>query len=109
MINKKLQINNKFWQPQLQLVAKLSSWVAFPVIIGAFLGKWLDKKYDSEPWLFLITVGFSFLISMFGLIFNTIKEYKKIAKDSLHNSEEKKEGKEKENKENKKEKEEEIK
>lgn len=82
MSKEKSIINSKFWQPQLQLVAKLASWVAFPVIIGAWLGQWLDKKYDTEPWLFLITVGFSFLISMFGLIINTVKEYKKITESN---------------------------
>ena len=60
------------------MFAKLSGWIALPVIAGAFLGKWLDKKYGAEPWLFLATVGFAFLLSMIGLVKNTINEYKKI-------------------------------
>lgn len=67
-----------YWQPQLKIVARLSSWIAIPVLIGVFLGKWLDKKYDTEPWLFLATVGLSFIISMIGLVKNAMSEFKKI-------------------------------
>lgn len=73
------KFNLKFWQPQLQLVAKLSSWIAFPVLLGAGLGHWLDKKFSTAPWLFFITIGLSFVVSMVGLVFNTIKEYQKIS------------------------------
>ena len=68
-----------YWQPQLRIVAKLSSWIAIPVILATFLGKWLDKKYDTEPWLFLATVGLAFIISMFGLVKNALTEFKKIS------------------------------
>jgi F0F1-type ATP synthase assembly protein I len=71
-----------WFQPALQTFARLSGWIAFPVIIGAFLGKWLDKKYDTEPWLFLTTIGIAFLISMIGLVTNTVKEFKQIEKTS---------------------------
>ncbi len=67
-----------WWKPSLDLFLKLSAWIAFPVVMATFLGRWLDERYDSEPWLFLSTVGFSFLISMFGLFKNATEEYNKI-------------------------------
>ncbi|MCK5510205.1 AtpZ/AtpI family protein [Candidatus Parcubacteria bacterium] len=67
-----------WWQPALILFAKFSGWIVVPVIAGAFIGKWLDNRYDTDPWLFLAAVGFAFLISMFGLIKNVVEEYKKI-------------------------------
>lgn len=70
--------NNDNWQTALKIFITLSGWVAFPVIIGAFLGKWLDRKYGTEPWLFLTTLGVCFLVSMYGLIVNALKEFKKI-------------------------------
>lgn len=70
-----------WWQPGLTVFFRLSAWIAVPVLIGAFVGKRLDRKYDSEPWLFLASVGLAFFISMFGLIKNTITEYKKIEKE----------------------------
>ena len=71
-----------WWQPALLMFFRLSVWIAIPVIIGVFVGKWLDKKYQSEPWLFLLSVGVAFLISMIGLIRNTISEFKKIESDN---------------------------
>ncbi|MCX6797754.1 MAG: AtpZ/AtpI family protein [Candidatus Falkowbacteria bacterium] len=69
---------NNNWSTALKIFIKLSAWVGFPVIIGAFLGRWLDRKYGTEPWLFLGTLGFCFLISMYGLIINAVREFKKI-------------------------------
>ena len=62
----------------LRVLANLTAWIAGPVIIGVFLGKWLDNYYHTEPWLFLVSIGFCFLISMYGLVINALKEFKKI-------------------------------
>lgn len=69
-------------------MANLSGWIAFPIIIGLIVGKWLDKKYGTEPWLFLATMGASFLISMYGLIINAVKEFKKIDETSKNEARE---------------------
>ncbi|MCK5320856.1 AtpZ/AtpI family protein [Candidatus Parcubacteria bacterium] len=78
--NKSFENNSKqaWCQPALILFAKFSGWIVVPVIAGAFIGKWLDNRYETEPWLFLASIGFAFLISMFGLIKNVKEEYKKI-------------------------------
>jgi len=78
------------WAVALKVMARLTCWIAFPVIIGSFLGEWLDKRFGTEPWLFLATIGVSFLISMYGLIINAMKEFKKVEKDYEQNKEEKK-------------------
>lgn len=67
-----------WWQPAIIMFLKLSAWIATPIIIALFLGKWLDKKYNTAPWLFLLCIGIAFFISMIGLIKNTLAEYKKI-------------------------------
>lgn len=71
-------MKNYSWPTVVRLVAILSSWIIFPVLIGLFFGQWLDKKYGTEPWLFLITTGAAFVISMFGLIISATRELKKI-------------------------------
>ncbi|MCG2690595.1 AtpZ/AtpI family protein [Candidatus Parcubacteria bacterium] len=78
--------NAAWWQPSLILFAKFSGWIAAPVIIAAFLGRWLDKKYGTEPLLFLATVGFAFLISMLGLVKTVKEEYRKIEKENKKNN-----------------------
>ena len=71
-----------WWQPALFMFFRLSSWIVVPVLAGIFLGKWLDRRYGTTPWLFLTTVGVAFVVSMAGLVKNTLKEYKKIDKNN---------------------------
>jgi len=74
-------MKNDSWGLALRITARLTGWVGFPVIIGVFVGKWLDRRFNTEPWLFLATIGFAFLISMYGLAVNALKEFKKIDKE----------------------------
>lgn len=64
--NKKSE--DTWWQPSLMLFFQLSGWIGAPIIIGVFLGGWLDKRYGTEPWLFLTTIGVSFVVSMVGIV-----------------------------------------
>jgi len=73
-------MKNDSWNTALRIMANISGWIAFPVIIGLYLGKWLDQKFGTDPWLFLITIGIFFFISMYGLVTSTLKEAKKIEK-----------------------------
>lgn len=82
-------MKNESWSTALRVMAKLSGWIAFPVLIGIFLGQWLDRKFGTEPWLFLGTIGFSFIISMYGLVTNAIKEFKKVDDEYNQNKKEK--------------------
>jgi F0F1-type ATP synthase assembly protein I len=89
MENRSRDIDKPWWQPALLLFGRLSAWIVAPVLIGAFLGKWLDKQFGTDPWIFMAATGFAFIISMFGLVKSTIEEYKKIEgkSDSKDNSE----------------------
>lgn len=74
-------MKNDSWSLALKVMANISGWIAFPIIIGLFLGKWLDQRFGTEPWLFLTTIGVCFIISIYGLVINALKEFKKIEKD----------------------------
>ncbi len=63
------------------LFARLSGWIGIPIIIALFVGKWLDKKYDTEPWLFLLSVGFAFIFSSYGIVRDSLREMKRIEKE----------------------------
>lgn len=67
-----------WWEPALILFSKLSLWIVIPVLIGVMIGKWLDKAFHTEPWLFLASVGIAFIFSMFRLVKDAEDEYKKI-------------------------------
>ncbi|MEA1925691.1 MAG: AtpZ/AtpI family protein [Patescibacteria group bacterium] len=55
------------WQSNIILFAKLNGWIAGPVIIALIIGKWLDDKYNIDPWSFLALIGFAFVISIIGI------------------------------------------
>lgn len=75
-----------WWQPSLILFTKLSGWILGPVILGVIVGKWLDKKYNTEPWLFLATVGIAFFLSMFGIVRDSLREMRRIEKEENQKS-----------------------
>ncbi len=82
-LNKKdEQANKPWWQDSVMLFMQLSGWIGIPVILGVFLGQWLDRKYNTEPWLFLITVGLAFIISMVGIVKEATSAMKKIEQES---------------------------
>jgi len=65
----------------LRLLSNITAWIVGPVLVGVFLGKWLDQKFNTDPWLFLASVGFCFLVSIFGLVKSALREFKKIEED----------------------------
>ena len=71
------------WQPGMQLFLKLSGWIGGPVLIAAFVGTYLDTKYHTNPWLFLLSVGISFVISTAALIYYGLKEMRRIEADAV--------------------------
>lgn len=76
-----------WWQPAFEIFLRLSGWILAPLLLGVTLGRWLDRKYGTEPWLFLATIGVAFVVSMFGLVKNAMEEIKKIEKASDENKE----------------------
>lgn len=86
--NKKNKLSGKFlkiegladnwWQPAVAMFARLSAWVAAPAVIAAFLGDWLDEKYNSAPWGLVGVVGIAFTISMTGLVIEASKEFRRL-------------------------------
>lgn len=70
-----------WWQPGLILFFKLSSWIAGPIIISLFLGKYLDRVFGTDPWIFLSLTAVAFLVSTFAIIFNYTKELKRIEEE----------------------------
>lgn len=70
--------NQKGFAVGLRLVGELTAWVAIPIVIAVFFGKWLDQKYNTSPTLFLVTVGVAFVISNVGIVMQAKKSMKRI-------------------------------
>ena len=63
-----------WWQPGLVLFTRLSAWIAIPVIIAVVVGKYLDRVFNSQPWILLASVSISFVISIVMLVRIGLKE-----------------------------------
>lgn len=70
-----------WWQPGIILFGRLSGWIVGPILIAVFVGKYLDQKYQTHPWLFLLSVGAAFIFSMFGIVRDSLREMKRIEKE----------------------------
>ncbi len=71
---------NPWWQESLSIFSRLSGWVLLPLVLGTLLGRWLDRKFDSDPKWFFIVIGVAFILSMIGLVIQAKKEMKKFSK-----------------------------
>ncbi len=76
----KLKVNNSWLIPALFMLGRFAGLIVFPVMVGIIIGIYLDIKYKTDPWLFVISVGISFIVSIIGLTLNTFKEFKRIEK-----------------------------
>jgi F0F1-type ATP synthase assembly protein I len=77
------EINKKgpWWKEGVAMFLRISIWVAGPIIVALFVGKYFDKKYDSSPWIFLGLTVIAFIVSLVA-IWKILQEYiKKIEKD----------------------------
>ena len=85
-MEQKMPENNKesqvWWGPAVAIFSEVAGWIAGPIIAALFIGKWLDQKYHTSPWLFLLSMGLAFFISSFGIIKITLNYIKNIEREA---------------------------
>ena len=69
-------IQTPWWRDGLIIFTKVSAYIAIPVIIASYVGKYLDQKYNTGNLIFLILVAIAFLSTIY-LIWKEMKIYKK--------------------------------
>ena len=74
-----------FWKPAIEIFAKVTGLIAGPIVIALYVGRWLDQRYDSEPWLFLASMAAAFILSSIGIVKITLDYIKKIEKEAEEN------------------------
>lgn len=70
-----------WWKPGLSLFFKVSALTIIPIISALFIGKYLDHKFNTSPWLFLGLTFIAFTISIISIWKNLLKYIKNIEKD----------------------------
>ena len=63
-----------WWKPGVVIAVKISGSIAVPIVLALYIGKYLDNKYNTEPYIFLGSTLIAFLISIFS-IWKNIKSY----------------------------------
>ena len=66
----------------LFLFAKISGWIAVPVVASLLLGKWLDQKFSTDNLFFLSLTGLAFAVSLVGIVRESKKAMREIEKAS---------------------------
>ena len=66
----------------MEIFAQITGWMVAPIVIALFAGKALDKKYHSEPWIFLGLTFVAFFISISGIVIITVKYIKQIERET---------------------------
>jgi F0F1-type ATP synthase assembly protein I len=74
--------NQAWWSSGLKLFAQMSGWIVVPILAGIYLGRFLDEKYNTEPWLFLASVGIAFIITNIGIVYQAKKSINQITKQA---------------------------
>lgn len=69
-----------WWKPAMQVFSEISTWILVPIVLALILGKYLDKRYDTQPVLLLVSAGLAFIFSGYGIV-KTVKEFQKKVKE----------------------------
>ena len=76
---------NPWWKPAFEIFSQVSAWIVVPIVAALFMGKYLDARYETKPWIFLGLSGLGFLVTLFGLV-RTVRTYiRKIEKNGKSN------------------------
>ncbi|MFA7191735.1 MAG: AtpZ/AtpI family protein [Candidatus Paceibacterota bacterium] len=75
----------KWWVDGLGIAMKISSWIAVPIIVSLVLGKFLDKKYNTEPIIFISLTILAFMITIYGIVRFSMSYIKDIEKEDTKN------------------------
>ena len=79
-MEKKEELRTMWWKEYSGMMIDVSGWLVVPIILGLFLGKWLDSKYQTKPWFTVVCVGIAFVITNVGIIRQGIKIMKNMEK-----------------------------
>jgi hypothetical protein len=71
-----MDTNEPWWREGVIIFSKVSGYIVVPIILASYIGKSLDQKYNTEPKIFLVSVGIAFIFTIL-LIWREMKVYKK--------------------------------
>jgi len=82
----KLNNSDPWWKPAVKIFSQVSVWIVVPIVLALIIGKNLDARFDTKPWIFLGLAVFGFFISSFGIFRIVIKYLQEIKELGEENS-----------------------
>ena len=73
-----------YYRLAMKIFADFSGTIALPAVLAALLGKWLDVRYGTEPWLLISLLVFA-LLSTAVSIKRKAKRYADQYQTLIHN------------------------
>ena len=77
-----LNTGNSWWKPGVEIFTQVSGWIAGPIVLALIVGKYLDGRFGTKPWMFLGLTGLAFFISIFGIVRVVSKYMKNISEEN---------------------------
>ena len=68
----KMEEKNQVWSA-LSLAWQLGYTIAIPLVVLALVGRLLDKRFGTSPWLLLTGIFLSLIVSTFAVYYKTVK------------------------------------
>lgn len=60
---KKLMPDRYYYSLGLRIAGDFGATIAIPAVLAAFLGKYLDERWGTKPWMMLILLAIAFAIT----------------------------------------------
>lgn len=67
-MNETKQKDSKLRIEYIKIFTKISAWIVGPVLISLFIGKYLDTKLGTTPWILSVGLAISFTVSMVAIV-----------------------------------------
>jgi F0F1-type ATP synthase assembly protein I len=74
--------NNQKISSALSLAWELGYTIAIPLVVFALIGRFLDKNLGTSPWLLLVGIILSIIISTFAIYYKAVKIIKETEQES---------------------------
>lgn len=73
--------NANIWQ-YLALAGNIGMVIALPLVVLAIVGRFLDRRFETGPWLFITSIVLAFIISTTLLATKTLQAMKTMEQDT---------------------------
>ena len=78
--------DNSWWQPDLVLFGEVTGLIVVPIILALYGGKALDRKFDTDPILFVACTILAIVVSTVAIVRISTRYMKQIESETRSNT-----------------------